>query len=150
MQRRVRFVADETAVARARIGTALYQLRRAGEAQIVQEYAVKLAGLSLCLRSAEIPAAAARLKIERETALERLRELTRASERELIEQAIGIIRGGRSRDPPTASPTKRSRAFEEGKFRQSAREVAERWRRTPRRPVRAPVRRWQTAPNKPK
>jgi fatty acid-binding protein DegV len=70
------------AVARARIASAFDLLREAAEAQLLQHYAAKLAAVSACMRPAEVAAARAQLRAERDAAVIALRLRCRLSERE--------------------------------------------------------------------
>src|SRR4029077_1675482 len=88
---RLQLPADEIAVMRARIASAFDLMRRAAEGDLVQFYAAKLAGLSLCLRPDEVPAAADRLRSERDAALEMLRATWRERERVQIRESVDML-----------------------------------------------------------
>lgn len=72
--------ADVFAALRARIATAFDAIRRAREAIVMQEYAAKLAGLSLCLPASQIGAAIRALAAEREAAIQAVRREVRDME----------------------------------------------------------------------
>src|SRR5262249_20384086 len=71
--RRMRARSDRGAVEAARTAAAYDLMFRRQAAQLVQHYGAQLAALSLCLPPGEVAAAAARLRSERDAAIEALR-----------------------------------------------------------------------------
>lgn len=91
---------DDIAIFRARIASAFDLLRRAAQAQLIQHYAVKIAGLSLCLRGHELAAAAEQLRSERDAALAAMRVTIQTAERGQVRRSIGmLLRGGPEKQP---------------------------------------------------
>jgi hypothetical protein len=134
---RVRSLGDDIAVARARVARAFDLMRRAAEAQLVQEYAAKLAGLSLCLRPGEVAAAAQRLRAERDAAVSAMRVLWRARERDHITRSVGILVAARRAASMLRRAKRRRRMVPDVHLLEPARQVVTRSRREPYRNARA-------------
>jgi len=96
--RRKTAFADEMAVARARVRSAFYSMRCAAEAQLLQHYAIKFAGLFLTLSLAQASAAVAALSLERDAALRALQTHMKIMERHHLTTVVGYMRQTKKRN----------------------------------------------------
>jgi hypothetical protein len=86
---------------RARLAEAFAAMRRAGEAQIIQAYAIKLASVAVCYRPSEVASVMEALCRERDAALAAFQQGMHAAERAQRKRELAALakektpRGGR-------------------------------------------------------